>query len=115
MDPGLPAVGRPAPHGVPLPAALPARDARVQRAAGAARGRPGPPRALLAFGGARAGEERMSELLRAEDLTVTFPLRRGRRKLKVNALRGVTITLERGETLGLVGESGSGKSTFARA
>lgn len=57
----------------------------------------------------------MSELLRAEDLTVTFPLRRGRRKLKVNALRGVTITLERGETLGLVGESGSGKSTFARA
>jgi oligopeptide/dipeptide ABC transporter, ATP-binding protein, C-terminal domain len=57
----------------------------------------------------------VEDLLVAEDVTVTFPLRRGRRKLKVNALRGVTIGLRRGETLGLVGESGSGKSTFARA
>lgn len=33
---------------------------------------------------------------------------------QINALNGVTITLEEGATLGIVGESGCGKSTLAR-
>jgi ABC-type oligopeptide transport system ATPase subunit len=52
----------------------------------------------------------MSALLTVSDLEVTYP-GRGRRRPK-QAIAGVSITVERGQTLGLVGESGSGKSTL---
>ncbi len=51
-------------------------------------------------------------LLEVEDLQVHFGGRRGAETVK--AVDGVTLSVERGETLGLVGESGSGKSTLLR-
>lgn len=57
-------------------------------------------------------------LLRVENLSVGFPIRRGLLRRTVStkiALQGLSFTLRRGESLGLVGESGSGKSTSGLA
>ena len=60
-------------------------------------------------------------LLSAENLSKVFPvplslarMLSGQPRLAVNALNGVSLTVHRGETLGVVGESGCGKSTLAR-
>jgi peptide/nickel transport system ATP-binding protein len=52
-----------------------------------------------------------SALLETAGLSVTFPTREG----GVQAVRELSFSLERGETIGIVGESGSGKSTVALA
>ena len=64
----------------------------------------------------------MSALLEIENLDVHFPLPLGlgglvsrRLRRTVRAVEDVSLTLERGETLGLVGESGCGKTTLGRA
>jgi oligopeptide/dipeptide ABC transporter ATP-binding protein len=57
-------------------------------------------------------------LLQVRDLVKHFPLTRGvvfqRQIGAVQAVDGVSFSLEPGETLGLVGETGCGKSTVAR-
>ena len=58
-------------------------------------------------------------LLDVRDLVMNFPIRGGgllRRTVGyVQAVSGVTMHLDQGETLGVVGESGCGKSTTGRA
>ena len=54
----------------------------------------------------------MTELLRVTDLTKHFDARQG--NASIRAVDGVSLTLRKGETLGIVGESGCGKSTLGR-
>ena len=57
-------------------------------------------------------------LVRVRDLVKHFPITRGiiiqRRIGAVQAVDGVSLEIQRGETLGIVGETGCGKSTTAR-
>jgi len=56
-------------------------------------------------------------LVELDHVTKHFPVKQGvfsRSRGRVHAVENVTLTVRRGETLGIVGESGCGKSTTAR-
>src|SRR3954464_11149193 len=59
-----------------------------------------------------------SPILELTDVKTHFPIHHGfilRKHIgTLSAVDGVTLTVGRGEVVGLVGESGCGKSTFAR-
>ncbi len=65
--------------------------------------------------GSAAG--RAAKSLIMGDVSVHFPVNAGllQKKKYVRAVQNVSLTLQRGEMLGVVGESGCGKSTLARA
>lgn len=84
-------------------------------------GLPAPTTASLAAATGGAVTE-ADALLSVRDLVVTYPgsrrltdRLRGRPRSDFTAVRGVNLTIRRGETLALVGESGSGKTTAGRA
>ncbi len=53
----------------------------------------------------------MDPLIQVQNLSISFATPQGR----VDAVKDVSFTLQRGEALGIVGESGSGKSVVCRA
>jgi peptide/nickel transport system permease protein len=54
-------------------------------------------------------------LLKITDLQVSFTILRGNKLTSILAVRGLSLTLNKGECLGIVGESGSGKSVSTQA
>lgn len=55
-------------------------------------------------------------MLRVDDVSVHFPVKGGllnRTRAHVKAVDGISLTLEKGDSLALVGESGSGKTTLS--
>jgi peptide/nickel transport system ATP-binding protein len=57
------------------------------------------------------GDEQRDLLLEVSNLSTTFATERG----PLRAVDGASLSLRRGETLGIVGESGSGKSVLVRS
>lgn len=85
------------------PAAPAGRTAAVAPAAGTAA-------VVHAAGAAGPIGAETDVLIEAADVTQVF----GRGKSALAAVDGVSLTVRRGETLGIVGESGSGKTTLGR-
>ncbi|QLG92672.1 ABC transporter ATP-binding protein [Pseudomonas yamanorum] len=67
--------------------------------------------------GVALSRDQRETVLEVDDLRVQFPLGGGlfRRKHYLRAVDGISLSVQRGKTLGIVGESGSGKSTLGQA
>ncbi len=56
-----------------------------------------------------------SPILSVENLQMGFDVKRGGRRMRVQAVDGIDLSLGEGEVLGIVGESGCGKTTVGRS
>ena len=67
--------------------------------------------------GKKSFEEKLdsSNIISIRNLKVTFEIIRGKEKISINSVRGISYDLKKGEVLGIVGESGSGKSVSSTA
>jgi oligopeptide transport system ATP-binding protein len=78
----------------------------------------GQPSPFSAAAGSAIGDDASRPLLEITDLQMFFPITRGvlisRHVGDVRAVDGVSLSIRKGETVGLVGESGCGKSTVGR-
>ena len=54
----------------------------------------------------------MSELIKVENLTIAYPMADGE---VFRAIDNFSMTVSRGQIVGVVGESGAGKSTIGKA
>ncbi len=109
-DPGHTARSQPHAHGCPFHPRCPNARPICLEQMPPLTDRDGSSRRMLGSAGGVGGMSR--PILRAEDLVRIYPVR-GTRQL-LPAVAGVSLSVERGETLGIVGESGCGKSTLAR-
>jgi oligopeptide/dipeptide ABC transporter ATP-binding protein len=88
-----------------------ARRVADGKSAPGAAGRRSLPHAAGAVNEARTADQAAAPVLEVDDLEVTYHAG-GRR---IHAVRGVSLTIARRESVGVVGESGSGKSAIAMA
>jgi len=64
------------------------------------------------------GEDSSDSIVTIKDLKVWFPIQKGFLRVTrgyIKAVDGVSLSVRRGQTLGIVGESGSGKTTLGKA